>query len=195
MWHTLRNDLARIMRVPLLIGIAIAVMVLAYDFLHYVPKIYFGQSGHAARLAQIASGRAHSAKSKKERVFYRREAAWYRVQSYEICWREFWYALRPGYDLELRDEESDAELTIRDLATRERLDQHGFGWSRYQRLAENHAEAAAEESKRLLHQRAADDSDVDDLKRLIEWHSRSEQYYLRAASHPWETLPAEPPRP
>jgi hypothetical protein len=200
-WRFLRNDLAtawRTARVRLLIEIAIVVITLPYGLLLHVPQIYFGQSARAAHLARIAAGRARSAESKEVREFYRGEAAWYRGQSREIYWRAIRYALRPGYGPNGRDEQSDVELTIRDLATRERLDRHGFGWSRYQWLAEDHAREAGESERvvREINEGKLDRTcfDLSFAKREVEWHKRMEQYYRRAASQPWASLPADWPR-
>lgn len=201
MWRFLRNDLAtawRTARVRLLVEIAIVAIALPYGLRLHVPQIYLGNSTRAAHLAEIAARRVRSAGSEEERQFYRREAAWYHGQSREIYWRAIWYALYPGYGPNGRDEQSDVELTIRDLATRERLDQHGFGWSRYQWLAEHHALAAGE-SKRVV--RDVSEGELDaariDLnfyKRQIEWNNRMEQYYLRTLSHPWEPSPPDSSR-
>jgi hypothetical protein len=202
MWRFLRNDLTtawRTARARLFIEIAIIAIALPCGLMRDVPQIYLAQSTRAARLAQIAAVRGRSAGSEEEREFARREAAWYRAQSREIYWRAIGYALRPGYGPNGRDEQSDAELTIRDLAARERLDRHGFGWSRYQWLAENHSRRAEELSEFLREIKEAKSNrscfDLSSLKRELDWHSRLEQYYLAAASRPWEPLQDNAPNP
>jgi hypothetical protein len=202
MCRFLLNDLAtawRTARVRILIEILVIAITLPYGLLLHVPQIYFGHSARAARLAQIAAARSRSAESEEEREFYRRETAWYRAQSRGIFWRAIRYALYPGYGPGRRDEQRDAELTIRDLETRELLELHGFGWSRYQWLAENHSQRAEDLRERLGHIEEGkwDVScfELKSLKRELDWHSRMEQYYLSAAGHPWRPLQDDLPNP
>ena len=186
-------------RMRLFIEVAVLAWLLLVGLPINPPQIYMLQSTRAENLAEVAARRARYTGSNEEREFYRREAAWYRGQSRGIYWRAIWYGLGPGYGPHGRDEQSDVTLTIRDLATGEQLDQHGFGWSWYQLLAEDHARGTRQ-WKGFLHEFRPGkwDSagfDLNSIKRNIDWHKEMEQYYLRALSHPWEALPPEPPSP
>ena len=146
MWRILRDDLAtawRAAKVRLLTELAVlavtATVASSYGLSAHMPQIYLGQLHGSDHLAQVAAGYARSADGAAGREFFRREAAWYRRQSRDILWHAIRYALCPGYGPGGRDEQSDVELTMRDLATRERLDRHGDGWSQYPWLAEEHA--------------------------------------------------------
>lgn len=202
MWRFVRNELLAAWRtwcVPLLLGFAVLAITASFEIQHRVPRLYMSQSERAARLCAVAAQRAHTSPSQAERLFFAREAAWYRQQSRDIYWRAVRYALRPGYGPNGEDEQSDVALTIRDLANRERLDQHGFGWSRYQWLAEEHARAAEERKGWLDYSREQgwelSPSDREELLRDIAWHRRMEQVYLSAAARPWAAVPEERPRP
>jgi hypothetical protein len=78
------------------------------------------------------------------------------------------------------------------------LDRHGFGWSRLQWLADQHAREARESERvvREIGKGKLDPSyfDLDYTKRALEWHRRMEDDYLRAASRPWEPLPDDCPK-
>lgn len=175
----------------------IATMLLCCLFL-YVPRLYLSQRARAEELAGVAASLADDAEDRRERDFYRHEAAWYRARGREILWRSLCCAIHPGYGPNGRDEQTDPELTRLDLAMRERLDTHGFGWSRYYALAECQAARARDlmaYDSEMLREGAWDRASHEhlDLIERIESLICKARYYRRALAHPWEPFLEHPP--